>query len=630
MYTTLTRIIATICCLLVIGFFSASIGWGQDSLHLVGTAVGEVSGDQFGVSVAGAGDVNNDGLQDVLIGASANDDGGSASGKAYLYLGGTSFDLVSDLSFVGVSGDFLGASVAGVGDVNNDGFDDILVGGPFSSSSGSNSGKALLFLGGDPMDNTPDVTFYGEASLDQFGAAVSGLGDVNNDGYADWAIGAFKADSGSQENIGKVYVYFGSASPDSVKDLVIIGKADGERFGYAIGGCGKFNDDAYDDFIVGAYSYDSPTQVNVGRAYVFYGGSTPDTIPDLVVTGENPHDFFGYAVNGAGDVDGDGYDDIIVGAKGFDNGTFLDAGKSYVYFGGVAPDAIADFSVATTRTNDDEFGYAVGTAGELNGDGLSEFLIGAPGDNEVSTGAGKTYLYNGGTVPFPLDTTMTGEGMNAQFGHALGSLGKIANDLYGAFCVGALGNNGSTGKIYIYATQDTGGTANQAPVLDPIGSKGVIEGNHLEFRVTASDPDGTTPELRVENEPAGASFVDSLNGAGGFFYDPAVGDTGQYDVRFIASDGVAAGTEVVPITVISADCNCPKQGDMNNDNVLDAVDLNLIILVLFFNGSDPQDPQCPITRSDINADSISDAVDLNLFILTLFFNGSPPVDPCAP
>ncbi len=618
--------------------FSMVSAQDTDTLRLIGTVTGEVARDQFGIAVGGGGDVNNDGFDDFLVGANANDDGGDAAGKAYLYLGGPTFDMIPDLTVIGGAVDFLGNAVDIVPDVNNDGYDDILIGVSFNSDIAARAGKTFLLYGGDPPDNTPDITTYGTAASDYFGHSVTGAGDLNGDGFGDWAIGAYRADEGAQENIGKVYVYFGGNPPDDIANLTIIGNADGERFGYAVAGAGRFNNDAYDDLIVGAYSYDSGTDLNLGRAYVYYGGNPMDNTPDLILTGENAFDFFGTTIAGGKDLNGDSYDDVIVGATGVDYSGHLDAGKCYVFLGGNPPDNAVDFSFAPQRSNSDLFGSAVDVVADLDGDSYDDFVIGARDDNEAGTGAGKAYLFSGtGTLPFVLDSTFVGPEGGAIFGAAAAGTGALISGYRSSFAVGAWGANDSAGSVFVYGM--TGAAANQPPVLDPIDQQFVAEDANLNFTVTASDPEGLAPDLFAEDVPVNAIFSDHGDGTGSFDFNPDDTQSGTYDVRFIASDGDLADTTVASIVVTEANCDCGDQtgtevtavGDVNCDSSTDPLDIQFLANFVFL-GWDAlcAKPLCPFGVGDVNCDGSVDPLDIQFLANFVFLSWDALCPGCAP
>jgi hypothetical protein len=239
----------------------------------------------------------------------------SSTGRAYVYYGGVSMDTTADVTMTGEgTNNFIGRSVAGAGDVNNDGYDDVIVGATFYSSY---TGRAYVYYGGVSMDNTADVTMTGEGTNNYFGDSISGTGDVNNDGYDDVIIGAY----GHSSFTGRAYVYYGGVSMDTTADVTMDGSAS-SYFGYSVSIAGDVNGDSYDDVIVSVYTYSSYT----GRAYVYYGGSSMDTTADVTMTGEGTNNFFGRPVAGAGDVNNDGYDDVIIGAFGYP-----DNGKVYIY-----------------------------------------------------------------------------------------------------------------------------------------------------------------------------------------------------------------------------------------------------------------------------------------------------------
>src|SRR5690242_14058941 len=174
---------------------------------------GEASNDMLGLSVAGAGDVNGDGYADIIVGADHNDAGGTDAGRAYVVFGGPGPTRLPNWVLTGGSGGGLfGNSVAGAGDVNGDGYADVIVGAP--QAGGSNRGAAYVFFGGPAADAIPDLALSGEQANDRFGASVAGAGDVNGDGYDDVIVGAPLNDSAGS-NSGRAYIFYGGPGADA-------------------------------------------------------------------------------------------------------------------------------------------------------------------------------------------------------------------------------------------------------------------------------------------------------------------------------------------------------------------------------------------------------------------------------
>ena len=356
---------------------------------------GQASNDQFGYSVASAGDVNGDGYDDTIVGAPSYDAPSLFNvGRAYVYFGGPELDDDPDVVITGTAPfDQFGLSVSGAGDVNGDGYDDVLVGAPFNDVGGADAGRAYVFFGGPAMNNVPDVTFTGAFASDFLGYAVAGAGDVNGDGFDDVAVGAPLHDSGGVDR-GRVYIYFGGLAMDAVADVVPRGQVSGDNFGVSVAGAGDVNGDGFDDIIVGASGSDA-AGLDAGRAFVLYGGAPMNNGHDVILTGEAANDFLGWSVAGTGDVNGDvngdGYSDVIVGAYGNDAGGG-DAGRAYVYFGGVAMDSGADVTM-TGEAAFDNLGISVSGAGDVNGDGAADLIAGAIFNDAGGTDAGRAYLY---------------------------------------------------------------------------------------------------------------------------------------------------------------------------------------------------------------------------------------------
>ena len=387
---------------------------------------GNVPGDTFGGAVAPAGDINGDGLADFVVGAYQSDVGGLDAGRVYVFHGGRKVDAKSDLAFGGqTAGDLFGVSAALAGDVNKDGFPDVIVGAHENDAGGANAGRAYVYFGGPSGDTKPDVVLTGETAGDAFGYAVASAGDVNGDGFSDVAVGAYE--NGDQAGgRGRVYVYFGGSRMDNLSDLIFSGQAGGDYFGISVAGAGDVNGDRFDDVIVGAYQSDAGG-VDAGRAYLFFGGPHADDRPDLVLTGTGVRDAFGFSVAGAGDFNRDGFADVIVGAYHNDAGG-ADAGRAYVYFGGARPDDRADL-VLTGEAAGDAFGYSVAGMGDANGDGFADIIVGAYGNDAGGSAAGRAYVYFGGSAPDAVsDFTVTGEATLDNLGYAVSGAGDVDGD----------------------------------------------------------------------------------------------------------------------------------------------------------------------------------------------------------
>ena len=388
------------------------------------TITGEATGDYFGNSVSSAGDVNGDGYDDVIVGAYFS---WFATGRSYIYYGGSNMDNIADVVMTGEGyQNWFGSSVSGAGDLNNDGFDDIIIG-----AYGYNyfTGRAYIYYGGNDMDNVADLIINGGGTSYAFGLSVCGAGDVNNDGYEDVAVGACYINSYS----GQAYIYYGSNNMDNIADVTMTGEGTYNFFGYPVAGAGDVNSDGFDDLIVGANGYGS----NTGRAYIYLGGSNMDNVADVTMTGENTNDYFGYWVSGTGDVNSDGYDDVIIGAYGYNPNT----GRGYIYYGGNSMDNITDL-IMTGETTDSRFGLVSG-AGDVNNDGFNDIFIGAGGYNAYT---GRAYVYYGGSsVDNTADVTMTGEGIFTYIGNSVSGAGDVNNDGYDDVIVGVFDNT-----VYIY------------------------------------------------------------------------------------------------------------------------------------------------------------------------------------
>ncbi|NOY88593.1 MAG: hypothetical protein GXO93_04265, partial [FCB group bacterium] len=458
-----------------------------NAYDFVGYINGENAGDEYGSAMCTV-DFNADGFADLVVSAPAADDAGTSSGKIYIYFGGPAADTVADLTIVGAPSSFFGKALASAGDFNHDGYEDLLVGAPFYDSPASNAGAVYLYYGGPSPDTTVDHIFTGENTSDYFGIATVGVGDFNHDGSDDIAIGAYKSDWGAYTNSGKVYIYFGGQNPDFSVDKILVGSADGERFGYALT-AQDFNGDNIPDVAVGAYSFDN-SSLNVGRIYVFDGGTAPDTVFDLTITGSSSGDKFGWTLT-AGKINNDSYYDLIMGTDGYAVDTFA-TGKIYIYDGGSSFDNIEDDSYSLERMANDYFGFSVASNVDINEDGMDEIIAGMPGNDDGAIDGGGAILFLGNSS-ISIDTTVLGDSQNEEMGKAVCLWKDFGNSSTYIVAVGASSFDNYQGKVALY--RQSNASPNNPPVLDSIGPKNVYVGSLLAFQVTASDADGTIPIL---------------------------------------------------------------------------------------------------------------------------------------
>lgn len=419
---------------------------------------GAATGDQFGYSVASAGDINGDGYSDVIAGAPMNDAGGVNAGRAYIFFGGVPMDYIADVILTGeAAGDDFGISVSSAGDVNGDGYNDVIVGADFNDAGGTDAGRAYIFFGGNVVNNSPDVILTGALSGDRFGFSVSTAGNVNGDNIGDiWSdviVGAPFNDAAGV-NSGRAYIYFGSPVMNNTADVIMTGAASGYWFGISVSSAGYLNGDLYSDVIVGASMHDA-TGFNPGKAYIFHGGSSMDNTADMTLTGEFGNDQFGYSVSRAGNVNGDVYDDVIVGAYNqMHNGSGTDIyGAAYIYSGGTSMSNIPDVFLYGAETND-FFGVSVASAGDVNADGIGDVVVGASNNDAGGINSGRAYIYYGSSQMDNIcDIVLTGNSPFQNFGWSVASAGDVNGDSQSDIITGADyidGGGSDPGRAYLF------------------------------------------------------------------------------------------------------------------------------------------------------------------------------------
>jgi hypothetical protein len=369
---------------------------------------GDSAGAGFGESVSSAGDVNNDGVPDVIVGAPYDDNNGTYSGSARIFSGLDGAILYTSNGDSG--GDYFGLSVSAAGDVNNDGFADVIVGAPYDDNNGTSSGSARIFSG---LDGAILYTFDGDSAYDEFGWSVSAAGDVNNDGFADVIVGAYGDDNNGSGS--------GSARIFSGRDGAILytfnGDSNLDYFGRSVSAAGDVNNDGYADVIVGAYGDDNNGS-NSGSARIFSGR---DGAILYTFNGDSGGDYFGLSVSAAGDVNNDGYADVIVGANGDDNNG-SSSGSARILSG-------RDGAILYTFNGDssyDYFGRSVSAAGDVNNDGYADVIVGAPGDGNNGYSSGSARIFSG--IDGSIITTINGINSYDSLGQIVTSGGDMDGD----------------------------------------------------------------------------------------------------------------------------------------------------------------------------------------------------------
>ncbi|MBK6505132.1 MAG: FG-GAP repeat protein [Ignavibacteria bacterium] len=189
--------------------------------------------------------------------------------------------------------------------MNGDGFEDLIAGAPFNDAGGFDAGRAYIYFGGQIINTVADVILTGATVSDNFGYSVSKAGDVNGDGYGDVIVGAHLNDAGAS-NAGRAYIYFGGANMNNAADVTLTGLAADNSFGFSVSTAGDFNGDGFSDVIVGAY-LNNAGAAGAGELTFFLGGSNMNNVADVTLTGAAAGDNFGYSVSYAGDVNGDGF-----------------------------------------------------------------------------------------------------------------------------------------------------------------------------------------------------------------------------------------------------------------------------------------------------------------------------------
>ncbi|MCB9260131.1 MAG: FG-GAP repeat protein [Ignavibacteriales bacterium] len=511
---------------------------------LIGTQIGS----ETGISVSTAGDVDGDGFSDIIVGAPNYDGGLQDEGAAFVYYGANDgIDQNSVLILEGNQADAkFGSSVSTAGDVNGDGYDDVIVGAPRKTIGSDIVGAIYLFEGSNSgLSASPNLIIYGDNinpnSNPDFGNAISTAGDVNGDGFADIIIGnQYYGPSGK----GAVYGYYGSSSGlSNTASWVLIGNSN-EGIGTSVSTAGDVNGDGYSDIIIGSNNY-SNGQVSEGAVYVFHGSASGlSKNADWFIESDLDYASIGLDVSSAGDVNGDGYSDVVFSAY---NST-LKEGAIYLYHGSYSGlSTNANWSIVGNQ-NFSYFGSSLSTAGDVNGDGYSDLLVGAYGYDDLGSGVdydGKVYLYKGSKAGLSNSEVWSHTGGNEfQFGISVSTAGDINGDGYSDIIVGAPGFNGQTiivGEVCVFygnslSSLDSRLRQNNSATGNILAAGNLTKSNgEVEIGLKTKSPFGRADgrmvyEFRKNGEPfsSGDSITNSVSYEGNtIFEDLLLNPTGK-------------------------------------------------------------------------------------------------------
>jgi hypothetical protein len=439
----------------------------------------------FGWAVSSAGDLNKDGFSDVVIGAPFYDNGQSDEGAIFVYHGSAGgISGIPALMLDGnQSGGFMGYALALAGDVNADGFSDLIIGAYQYDKGQVNEGVAAVYHGSaQGLKTVASSVMEPDQANAHFGYSVRGAGDVNGDGYSDVIVGSPLYDKGEQDE-GLVFIYHGSALGVNINAATVIEQNQaGAYLGWSVSGAGDVNGDGYSDVLTGAPLFDKG-EINEGCVFGYYGSvGGASAQAGIELDGNQPGAQMGHALAAAGDVNGDGYADVLIGAYQYDKGQ-TNEGVSAVYHGSAQGLAAIAFSVQESDQVEGRMGFSIASAGDVNGDGYSDIIIGAPLFDKGQSDEGAAFVWMGGAnIISNIASKIEGDKQSIQFGWSLTHIGDVNGDGFDDVAISANNyDNGQEreGAAFVYHGSPSGLAKVPATVIESnqnLASLGTVSG----------------------------------------------------------------------------------------------------------------------------------------------------------
>ncbi len=582
----------------------------------------------LGRSVACAGDVNGDGYSDIVFGAPFFDSGNTNEGRVFVFHGSAT-GLPSSVTWLtegNQDGANAGASVACAGDVNGDGYSDIIYGAPLHDNGQADEGRAVVHLGSATgLQTAAHWTVESDQASANAGTSVSSAGDVDNDGYSDVVVGTPLWDGG-QTDEGRIQIARGSASGLTIVHQTLEPDFTGEQRGSSVACAGDVNGDGYADVLSG-----SPLHSSGGEVDLFLGMSTGISAVPTSLSGFQANARFGRSVASAGDINGDGFSDVIVGAQ-FHDGTFINEGRVRCYPGAAASISNTADRVLPGPVGSSAYGRTVASAGDVNGDGYSDVIIGAPGGNrayvhygspagtslvpdrtyiqmaiagfgycvsgagdvngdgfsDVIIGAeqgGTVHVYHGSSAGLSAAPNWTVSGTaSTRFGFSVSCAGDVNADGYADVIIGHPGYNTGAGRAMVYHGSPAGLSATPDWISAPFDVPHLPNSNYGEGVDGAGDVNGD-------------GYSDVIIGAGGFNSDRG---------RVVIFHGGPGGLPALPASIFN----------------------HTLVGQRF--GSNPHSGACASGVGDVNGDGYSDVIMARMGFQAYIHHGGPAGVSIAP